>query len=72
MDRPLNDLIRIAAAGGGMRIQAGAFSLEDLIRIATAASKNGARIVVVGGAHLPTEALVRIGSAGRGSVLFED
>ncbi len=72
MIKSTNDLVRIAAAGGGFHVKAGTKPVNDLVTIAAAASRNGARIVVSNSAHLPTDDLARIGAAGKGSVIFED
>ena len=67
-----NDLIRIAAAGGGFHLNAAHRSTEDLIRIAAAAGNKGARLYFHGLASRTTEELIRLGAAGKGSVVFED
>lgn len=70
--RRTDELIRIAAAGGGFRLGAGPRTTEDLIRIAAAASSKGARLIFTGMSPRTTEDLIRIGAAGNGSVMFED
>jgi hypothetical protein len=70
--RPTNDLVRIAAAGGGFRLSAAVRSTDDLVRIAAAASSSGARVSFAGLNVRPTDDLVRIGAAGKGSVSFEE
>lgn len=70
--RTTEDLIRIAAAGGGFRLAAGLRTTEDLIRIAAAASNKGAQLYLTGLQTRTTEELIRIGAAGKGSVVFED
>ena len=69
--RLTDDLIRIAAAGGGFRLQAGSCLTEDLIRIAAAAGHSGARLYFAGMSSRLTDDLIRIGAAGKGSVVFE-
>ena len=69
--RSVDELIHIAAAGGGFRIDAGPFETDDLTRIAAAAAGTGARVTVCGADRLPTGELVRIATAGRGAVSFE-
>jgi hypothetical protein len=54
-----NDLIRIAAAGGGVYVPA-TKSTEDLFQIAAAASDKGARIIVTKASGKATDDLVRI------------
>ena len=69
--RSTDDLIRIAAAGGGFTLTATHRSTEDLIRIAAAASGKGARITFTGLTHRSTEDLIRISAASKGSVVLE-
>lgn len=69
--RTVDDLIRIAAAGGGFRLEAGGRSTNDLIRIAAAASASGARVTFAGSAGKMTDDLIRIAAAGKGAVVFE-
>lgn len=70
--RQTNDLVRIAAAGGGFRINLAARQTDDLVRIAAAAGQSGAKIVLLGMVARPTDDLVRIAAAGKGNVQFED
>lgn len=59
-----DDLVRIAAAGGGFTLTATHKTTDDLVRIAAAASGKGSRITFAGLTHKTTDDLVRI-SAGR-------
>lgn len=70
--RTTDDLIRIAHAGGGLRLNAGTRLTDDLVRIAHAASNKGARLFIAGASGRLTDDLVRIAHAGNGSVVFED
>jgi DNA replication protein len=70
--RTIEDLVRIAAAGGGFKIDASLKSTDDLVRIAAAASTKQAKIALTGLKTRTTEDLVRIGAAGKGCVFFED
>ena len=70
--RLTNDLVRIAAAGGGFHLNGGARLTDDLVRIAAAARGGGARLLLSGMSARLTDDLVRIGAAGGGSVIFED
>ncbi len=70
--RPVDDLIRIAAAGGGFRLNASMKLTEDLIRIAAAASNKSAKMVFLGLNTRTTDDLIRIATAGKGCVLFDD
>ena len=67
-----DDLIRIAAAGGGFEIKAGLRSTNDLIRIAAAASNHKSRLVFRGCGLKATDDLIRIAAAGKGAVMFGD
>jgi DNA replication protein len=62
-----DDLVRIAAAGGGLDLRNAGKSTNDLVRIAAAASGNGARIMING--NKSTDDLVRIAAAGGGCVV---
>ncbi len=70
--RLTDDLVRIAAAGGGLRFDARARLTGDLVRIASAAASGGAKIFLTGMSSRTTSDLIRIGAAGKGSVVFED
>ena len=52
-----NDLVRIAAAGGGFTLTATNRTTNDLIRIAAAASDKGSRITFTGLEHRTTDDL---------------
>ncbi len=70
--RLTEDLVRIAAAGGGFRLDASTRTTDGLIRIAEAARSGGARVFLSGMATRILDDLIRIGAAGQGSVVFED
>jgi len=70
--RTTEDIIRIAAAGGGFTLRATLRPTNDLIRIAAAASSKGARITFTGLKLRPTNDIIQIASAGKGSVVFEE
>lgn len=65
------DLVRIASAGGGFRLEAAARHTADLVQIAAAAGGR-ARITFAGMSTRSNEDLVMIAAAGKGSVTFED
>ena len=67
----VNDLVRIAAAGGGLILQAPGYSVSDLIRIASASSSKRARLILKSAARLSVDDLVRVAAAGGGCVSFE-
>ena len=65
------DLVRIASAGGGFRLDVAGRSTDDLVRIAGAASGWGVRLVFAGMTDFSADDLVRIAEAGEGTVEFE-
>lgn len=67
-----NDIVRLAAAGGGFEIDVGTRSIEDLVRIAAAAGTNRSRVVFRGLTVRHLDELVRIAAAGKGCVSFAD
>ena len=69
--RTVDDQVRIAAAGGGITIDARVMHTDDLVKIAEAGSNKGATIIMTGLLSRSTDDLVRIGAAGQGCVLFE-
>lgn len=68
--RDINDLIRLANAGGGWEMEAGLKATNDLVRLANAAAGKG-RLVLSGMAMRPNDDLIRIANAGKGSVFFK-
>lgn len=69
--KPTPELIRIAAAGGGFRLDAKLRPTPELIQIAVAASKHGAQVTFTGLNLRPTPELIQIASAGKGFVILE-
>jgi DNA replication protein len=70
--RTVDELIRIASAGGGLRFDAAGRLTEELIRIASASKSGGGQLILIGMSGRLTDELIRIGAAGRGHVVFED
>lgn len=66
----VSDIIRLAASGGGFRIDCSKYSVSDLIRIANAASMGGGFIFLENTEIIPLFDKVRIASASRGHVIF--
>lgn len=66
------DLVRIAAAGGGLKFDIGARFVEDLVQIAAATRTGGGQLVLENVGARFTEDLVRIAMAGGGHVQFSD
>jgi len=66
----IDDLAKLSKAGGGFSVSASTYTVDDLRRIARAASEGNARITVTN-INLTIEDLIRIGRAGKGSVFFD-
>ncbi len=69
--RQTDELIRVAAAGGGFRLDASMRHTDDLVRIAAAARGAGCTVTFAGLNLRTTADLVRISAAGRGHVVLE-
>lgn len=67
-----SDLIRIAAAGGGLRIDCSKRLTSDLIRIAASASSGGALVILENTSLMLSSDKIRIAAAGKGHILFND
>lgn len=68
----ISDLVRIAAAGGGLRIDCTGKMISDLVRIAAAGSDKRSIIVLENTKHIVVADKVRIAAAGQGCVFFND
>jgi hypothetical protein len=68
--KSVDELVRIAHAGGGMVIPPGK-STDELVRIAHAAAGKGATILIRGARSKNTDECVRIAHAGKGAVQFD-
>lgn len=68
----ISDLVRIAAAGGGLRINCDGKMVSDLVRIAAAGSSKQSRIILENTTHLMVSDKIRIAAAGKGCVFFND
>ncbi len=67
----VDSLIRISAAGGGLIIDSKGFTVDSLVRIATATKTKGAKLTIFNVSALTVDSLVRIGAAGEGNVIFD-
>lgn len=67
-----SDLIRIAAAGGGLHIDCTKHLTSDLVRIASAASMGGGCIYLENSSRILTSEKIRIAAASKGHVVFND
>lgn len=68
----ISDLVKIAAAGGGLRIDCKGKLVSDLIRIAAAGSDKQSIIVLENSTDLMVSDRIRIATAGHGCILFND
>lgn len=66
----VSDLVRIAAAGGGLRIDCNNKVVADLVRIANAASMGGGYLILENTEKMIVSDIVRIAAAGKGHVIF--
>ncbi len=71
LPRRLDELIMIAAAGGGLTLDGGALHVANRVQIVAAASRDGARITITNAKTKSTDDLVKIAAAGKGCVIFE-
>ncbi len=69
--RSVDDLCRIARAGGGFRISNKGITVDDLCRIGRAAAGKRAHLAIVVEHPITTDDLCRISRAGDGCVSFE-
>lgn len=66
-----DELIQIALAGGGMKIDARMKTSSELVKIALAASNKKAQLTLVNVKMKTTQELIQIALAGRGCVVFD-
>lgn len=64
-------IVQIVAAGGGVIVDGAGKMTEQLVQIASAASRSGALVIVKNANKKMTEQLVQIASAGKGRVIFD-
>jgi hypothetical protein len=62
--------VRLVAAGGGIDMDMTVRPVEDLIRIAPAAARTGARVIFRGTRGRPVNDLIAIATAGKNWVTF--
>lgn len=68
----VSDLVRIAAAGGGLRIDCSNKMVADLVRLANAASMGGGYLILENTERMMVSDKIRIAVAGKGHVIFND
>ncbi|WP_421277714.1 hypothetical protein [Aeromonas veronii] len=71
MGLTIDQIVRIAAAGGGMTINAQGKTVEQAVRIAAAASGKQTQLVIRNVQGYTVDQMVRIAAAGKGCVLFD-
>lgn len=69
--RTTAELIQIANAGGGFRLDAAVRTTAELIQIALAARNSGAQVTFAGLGVRTTAELLQIATAGKGVVILE-
>ncbi|UZJ44467.1 hypothetical protein OOT55_17695 [Marinimicrobium sp. C6131] len=72
MGPTIDQIVRIAAAGGGMTINAQGKTVDQVVRIAAAASGKQAQLVIRNVQGYTVDQMVRIAAAGKGCVLFDE
>ena len=68
----VSDLIRIAAAGGGLQLDCENYMTYDLIRIVAAGSQKQSMILLENCKKLSAYDAIKIAEAGNGYVIFKD
>jgi DNA replication protein len=68
----ISDLIGLAAAGGGMRVNCQGKMISDLVRIAAAASGKKAILILENTKTIMVSDKIKIAAAGQGCVFFND
>lgn len=68
----VSDLIRIAAAGGGLQLDCEKYMIYDLIRIVAAGSQKQSMILLENCKKLSAYDAIKIAEAGNGYVIFKD
>lgn len=67
----VDDVIRVATCGGGLKLNCQSFFVGDLIRIATVAKSKNAVLTLENSAALTVDDMLRLATAGSGVVIFE-
>lgn len=71
MLRSIEELIKIAQAGGGFSMNASRCTTDDILRVAEVAGKTGAELRISRICGKTTDELVKIAEVGKGKVFFE-
>ena len=70
-NKTVDDLARIALAGGGLCLDAKGYTPDNLVRIALAAKSKGSCLDIENSDSLTVDAMARIALAGGGCVMFK-
>jgi hypothetical protein len=70
--KPIDDLWRIVAAGGGLDFNASRYTTDQLWRLAAASQQSGAKVTFRGISERSTNDLWRLAAAGNGNVIIAD
>lgn len=71
-NRPIDELWRVVAAGGGLDFEAGRYTTDQLWRLAAASQQSGAKLTFRGISDRTADDLWRLAAAGRGNVIIAD
>ena len=71
MLRSIDELIKIASAGGGFTMDASRCTTDEVIRVAKVAGETGAELRISRICGKTTDDLVKIARVGKGRVFFE-
>ncbi|MGM0563974.1 MAG: hypothetical protein ACQES2_06555 [Pseudomonadota bacterium] len=71
MKKSIEELVRIAAAGGGVRVDGGALDVDELVRIVAAGGAKKTEVIIANADAMKTDGLVRVAAAGQGRVSFD-
>jgi DNA replication protein len=71
MLRSIEELIKIARAGGGFTMDASHCTTDEVVRVAEVAGEHGTDLRISKICGKTTDDLVKIAAAGRGHVFFE-
>jgi hypothetical protein len=71
-NKTVDELVRMALAGGGLDMDISRRTTDELVRIALAGNNKGIRLRFTGCGRKTTDELVRIALASKGAVVFAD
>lgn len=71
MLRSIEELLKIAQAGGGFKLDASRCTTDDVVKLAEVIGRCGAELRISKIYSKSTDDLVKIASAGKGHVIFE-